>query len=183
MRKLVLLVMMATVVSVTVAAQQGGAPLRVGGGAGYTFLDLETETQLSESDLHDWGRGHGRLFAEAMPLEFGPVRLGVGIAYEYFFWYEYRWSTGSYPTYYEVEVDAGYLGGIAELSLDSGTYFILETNAYFFSDGVGLGVGFSGGRRFRLNERLTLPVGMRTAVVLWDYLVPLELVLAVEYAL
>jgi hypothetical protein len=179
---LVCIVAVVTVVGAASAQDSPGLHIRAGGGIGYTFLDIESETYLDESSIHDWGQGHGRAFVEVLPFGAGSLCFGVGVGYEYFFWYEYRWGTGSTPYYVESEVDAFYVGAVGELRLGSQGFLTLEPNAYVFSDGVGFGVGLSGGRSFPISDRLAPVFAVRSAVILWDYLVPLEAYVALEYS-
>lgn len=135
------------------------------------------------TSLWDWGQAQGRFFASVLPVHIGPFRLGVTGGYEYFYWYEYRYrpSIDLAASYYDFDVDAGFLGGVFEVRPIEDLFVALEPAAFFFSGGTGFGLGLTAGYAVPITGEISLPAGVRTGIVYWDRLVPIQGFLGIAY--
>ncbi|MGH7520304.1 MAG: hypothetical protein ACREMI_03400 [Gemmatimonadales bacterium] len=146
-------------------AQQAGSPasrrellFEVGGGIGYTQVDLEK-----------WGGATATneelmlyLFdARLLFLNAGGFHLGLEAGHRYFFYYEVPFT----PSTLTRDVAAMRLGAVARRPLSSAVSLDLGAAAYMFEDFTDMGVSAALTFRFPVAGKFSIPLQVRTDLV------------------
>ncbi len=150
------------------------------GGMGYTAVNKEKWT--GHSTLNDWNQA---LYLVNGQVLFGlpgkKVSVGAEAGYDYFLWYKIPLTSGGY----EYDVSAYHVLGVLNAQLSGGNFVEVAAGPHFFDGFTDIGVYGAVGHRFRVGERLVMPVKVRAGAVLDSDapLLPVGLLVGLEYTL
>jgi hypothetical protein len=134
-------------------------------GAGYTIVDIENA--IDYSPLEEWDH-IGAIIKAVAEYEMKPGLLLVGeLGENRLYYWEYRWSDGSYSgTRWRSEWTTNLGVGIKKM-INESLYLQAGPAIHFFNDGTGtvLGLVLVGGYEVPLGTQFTLPLGLRVEPV------------------
>jgi opacity protein-like surface antigen len=138
--------------------------LEIVGGIGTTVVDVD---QWAGSTALDWGTTNYSVTGRLFFLTLGPsARLGVEGGYQYLVWYSVP-GLGSTP--YEYASSPTHFAGVIRLLLGRSLTFDAGAGAHLFgSSGTKVGILAALGYQVRLSPTLSLPIQLRSDVILTD---------------
>lgn len=134
------------------------------GGVGFTGVDMYS--WYGSENVQDWFTMMGEGYAVAYPFHFGNISIGAELGYQYFFWYTV--PVFGYSWVYEYEVDAVRIMVLLRTQLKNNLFAEVGPGAFIISDWVSPGVMASLGYKIQLNEKLSVPIKVRSEFVAGD---------------
>ena len=147
------------------AASATAQSIELSGGLGYTAVDLDAWVG-SGAIAQDWNQFMSQVYVQLHLTDLGPMTLGIEAGYQYFFWTSVRVPYGDFPIFRDHSTCAVRLMATGRLPLASGFFADLGAGAYLFEDWTAWGLTAALGRQFALTPQLSVPVKLRTSVVL-----------------
>jgi len=133
-------------------------------GLGYSVVDVE---KWYGASVYDWNQmlyhGNGQVYFARL----GKLHIGAEAGYEYYFWYSVR--AYPYSWFYTYEPRATHVSVVGRMELGRNFFLDIGGGAYFFSAGfTDIGVMGALGYMIKLSPKLSLPIKVRTTVILDD---------------
>lgn len=135
--------------------------IEVGGGIGYAAVDMNAWSGI---EPEDWGNFSSYYGAQILFPIGDKVAVGAGVAYQYLFWYYFRYPYGSQTLDITRDVDATHVQGIVRFNLKQ-NFIELTVGPYFFEDFIDLSLGVQFGHEFRLSEKFGVPIRVGTTII------------------
>jgi hypothetical protein len=148
-------------VLITLSAHSVAQIIEVGGGTGYSAVDMYA---WSGTEPDDWGNSTSYFGAQILFPLGSKVSIGGGVIHQYLFWYDYRYPYGTSYIYITQEVSATRIAGILRFNFNR-NFLDLSVGPYLFDDFVDLSIGVQFGRDFRLSDKIGLPVKIGTNII------------------
>lgn len=163
------------------AAPAQAQSIELSGGLGYTAVDIDA--WAAGGVLQDWNQFMSQVYVQVHLLAIGPLTLGVEAGYQYFLYDVVRVPYGDYPITYTRDTAATRVLATGRISLAGGFFADLGAGPYFISGGPNWGVSAAIGRHIALSSKFSIPVKLRTSIVLDDtsHLLPLGLSAGLAY--
>ena len=134
-------------------------------GVGYTVVDIES---WYGGGVEDWFTLGGEAYVVAYPFHFGNISVGAEIGYQYFFWYTV--PVFGYSWVYEYQVDAIRIMALVRAQINKNMFAEIGPGVFIISDWVSPGLMASLGYRIQINEKIAVPIKLRTEFVAGDNL-------------
>lgn len=141
---------------------QGAAAQRtieITGGAGYTSVDLEA---FHEDELEDWGMPWYGGHALIVPFEVAGVGVGLEAGWQYLAWFDYN-SLGTTVTR---ELSATSVMGVARVPFTRTFFSEFRAGVFMFDEFTDPAIGAALGGRIPISAQWSIPVKLRTDLVL-----------------
>lgn len=137
-----------------ICARSFSQVIEVGGGIGYAAVDMNAWAGIEPEDWSNFSSYYGVQILFPIGAK---VAIGAGVAYQYLFWYYFRYPNGAQTLDITRDVDATRVQGIFRVNLNR-NFFEVAAGPYFFGDFTDLSLGVQFGHDFRLSDKLGLPV-------------------------
>jgi hypothetical protein len=136
--------------------------------AGFSVTGLDMYRWYGSENVQDWGTLGGEAYVVAYPFHFGKLSIGAELGYQYFLWYTV--PVFGYSWVYEYQVDAVRIMVLFRTQLKNNLFAEVGPGAFIISDWVSPGIMATLGYRLQLNDRLAIPIKIRTEFVAGDNL-------------
>ena len=138
--------------------------LEIVGGIGTTVVDIDT---WAGATALDWNTTNYAVTGRLFFLKLGPsVRLGAEVGYQYLLWYTVP-GLGSTP--YTYPSSPTHFAGVIRLPLGRNLTFDAGAGAHLFgSSGTKVGILAALGYQVRLSPAVSLPIQLRSDIILTD---------------
>jgi len=141
--------------------------IQIGGGGGYTLVDLATATGESNNNITNGNQGHYSFSARGLLSLGSSFRLGVEAGYEQLYYAAVTIPYVPSPIYREYNEGTTFFGAIGQWFLAGPLFVIGGVDLHIFNNGVAPGVSGGLGLEFRLGG-LAIPLEFRAKPVFGD---------------